>query len=141
MSEEARAEEGAAILVEVSAGELLDKISVLRIKAERIEDPAKLRNVRAELRTLETARDQAIEPFEELDRLAADLKAVNAELWDVIATIYACEKDRAEESKFVALARSVYRLNDQRAALKRRINHLCRSRLLEEKAHELPNCI
>lgn len=126
-----------AILVEVSAGELLDKISILLIKADRITDPAKLDNVRAELSMLEAARDRALPPREELISSANDLQRINADLWDVIDGIYACERDGDFGPRYIEFTRSVYRLNDTRALIKRKINMLVGSRLVEEKGHSL----
>lgn len=125
----------ASILVEVPAGELIDKITILEIKAERIADAAKLANVRAELETLRKTRDGAIGPSAELDGLAAKLKAVNEKLWVVEDEIRDCERAKDFGAKFVELARAVYVTNDERANLKRDINQLLGSRLQEEKSY------
>jgi len=125
------------ILVEVSAGELVDKISILRVKEEQIEAPEKLAHVRTELRVLEAVRQQALPRTPALQALSAELMAVNKELFAVIDGIYRCEARGDLGPSFVELARSVYRLNDRRALLKRRINLLVGSRLIEEKAHDL----
>jgi hypothetical protein len=119
----------------VSLGELIDKITILEIKAERIQDAAKLRNIRAELTALTAARERAVPVSPELDRLAAELKAVNEQLWRIEDEIRACEAARDFGPRFVELARSVYRTNDRRSALKRRVNELLGSRLVEEKAY------
>jgi tetratricopeptide (TPR) repeat protein len=123
-----------ALLVEVSAGELLDKITILEIKSERIRDPAKLGNVRAELAALEGAR-RALPGSPEVAALAAELKAVNEALWQIEDDIRGCERAGDFGPRFVALARAVYRSNDRRAALKRRVNELSGSRLVEEKSY------
>jgi tetratricopeptide (TPR) repeat protein len=123
-----------ALLVEVSAGELLDKITILEIKSERLRHPAKLGNVRAELAALEGAR-QALPRSPELAALAADLKAVNEALWQIEDDIRGREHAGDFGPHFVELARAVYRTNDRRAALKRRVNELCGSRLVEEKSY------
>ena len=125
------------ILVEISPGELLDKITVLRIKTRRIGDPAKLAHIRADLALLEKAYREAVEPSRELDGLIGGLEAVNGELYDMIDAIYACERAGEPPERFVALARSVYRFNDRRALLKRKINLLLGSRLVEEKGHAI----
>jgi tetratricopeptide (TPR) repeat protein len=123
------------ITVEVSAGELLDKLTILQIKRERIPDPGKLANVRAELSALEAARDRSVRLTAEVERLAAELKAVNEALWAVEDDLRACEAAADFGPRFVELARSVYRHNDRRADLKRRINDLLGSRLREEKSY------
>ena len=123
------------ILVEVSAGELIDKITILEIKADRIADPQKLENVRRELAVLCRARDAAIGASPELESLIGELKAVNEALWQVEDEIRECERNRDFGPSFIGLARRVYQSNDRRAALKRQINQLLGSRLIEEKAY------
>ena len=124
-----------SISVDVSPGEMIDKITILEIKLERIEDAGKLANVKREWETLCTARDQAIEQTPELDRLSAQLKAANEALWVIEDDIR--ERERAKDfgDAFVELARSVYITNDKRAALKREINELLGSSLIEEKSY------
>lgn len=122
-----------SIAIEVAPGELLDKLTILEIKSERIADPAKLANVRTELATLAASRKLAIPDSPELAELCGRLKAVNQTLWDVEDEIRLCERDRDFGERFVDLARSVYRHNDRRAAIKRQINELLGSRLIEEK--------
>jgi hypothetical protein len=123
------------ITTEIGPGELIDKITILEIKAERIEDPAKRANVRNELHLLNGTRDRAIAGSPELDRLTADLRVVNERLWDVEDSIRNCERARDFGLAFIELARSVYRLNDRRAMLKRAINERLGSRLIEEKSY------
>lgn len=125
----------AALAVEVAPGELLDKITILEIKSERIGDEAKLRNVRTELETLRAVQDRHLTRTAALDALYADLKKVNEALWQIEDDIR--DEERKEEfgARFIELARSVYRQNDRRAAIKRRINDLLGSRLLEEKSY------
>jgi hypothetical protein len=125
----------AAVRVEIAPGELIDKITILRIKTERIADAGKLRNVRVELETLEAARAEALADSPELTRLTADLKAVNEALWEIEDEIRIHERDNDFGPRFIELARSVYHQNDRRAALKRKINELLGSRLIEEKAY------
>ena len=124
------------VSIEIAPGELIDKITILEIKAERISDQAKLANVRLELDTLAASRDAAISASDDLRRLTADLKAVNEELWVIEDDIRECERSGDFGRKFVELARAVYKTNDRRAALKRDINNLLGSRLVEEKSYQ-----
>lgn len=124
------------ILVEIAPGELIDRITILEIKSERIGDADKLKNVGVELRVLNEARDEAIQPSPELERLTGQLKASNEELWDIEDEIRVCERCKDFGPRFIELARSVYRVNDRRAAAKREINELLGSRLIEEKSYE-----
>ncbi|NLF71525.1 MAG: hypothetical protein GX575_21025 [Candidatus Anammoximicrobium sp.] len=121
------------ILVEIAPGELIDKITILEIKSGRIANADKLRNVRVELHLLKAARDKAMAPTQELAALTAQLKQVNEKLWEIEASLRVCEHERDFGPKFIELARSVYCNNDKRAALKRQINELLGSKLLEEK--------
>jgi tetratricopeptide (TPR) repeat protein len=123
------------VLVEVAPGELLDKLSILEIKAERIRDVDKLRHVRQELRMLAAARDEALPASADLAALTAELKAVNEQLWDLSDEIRRCEAGRSFGACFIQLAREGYRTNDRRAALKRRINDLLGAHLVEEKSY------
>jgi tetratricopeptide (TPR) repeat protein len=123
------------IHVEIGPGELIDKITILEIKIERIADAGKLRNVRAELAALTAARDRSVPPSERLAGLTADLKAVNEQLWCVEDELRGCERDHVFDARFVELARSVYRHNDRRADLKRQVNDLLGARLIEEKSY------
>ena len=125
----------AAILVEVAAGELIDKITILEIKAERIGCATKRANVMRELAHLSAARDQAVAADPRLARLSAELKAVNLTLWEIEDDIRECERARDFGPRFVELARSVYRTNDRRAALKREVNEHLGSSLVEEKSY------
>ena len=123
------------MLVEVAPGELIDKITILVIKTERISEREKLANVRKELETLEHARDAGIGESAELSRLTDALKSINEELWEIEDDIRDRERDQDFGSRFIELARSVYRTNDRRAAVKRQINELLGSRLTEEKSY------
>lgn len=123
------------IPVETAPGELIDKITILEIKTERIEDAEKVRNVRVELQTLANARDQAISVTPELVKLTEQLKTANQQLWDIEDDIRDCEREKDFGDKFIQLARSVYRSNDRRATLKREINELLGSHLIEEKSY------
>lgn len=121
-------------LAPVSWGELLDKISILELKADRIPDAAAVANVRRELHLLE----QVAEPVRATPQLAPlvdQLRQVNRTLWDIEDDIRRKELLGAFDDGFVALARAVYQTNDRRAAIKRRINDLLGSALVEEKHH------
>ncbi len=124
-----------AVGVEIAPGELIDKISILEIKAGRLTDPARLRNVRTELEALRAARARAMPPLPRLAALTAELRGVNEALWRIEDDIRLCERAGDFGPQFVELARSVYRTNDRRAELKRRINELLGSDLVEEKAY------
>ncbi|HUG70243.1 MAG TPA: DUF6165 family protein [Pirellulaceae bacterium] len=130
-----RAAATATVKVDIAPGELIDKITILEIKTERIADPAKLANVRIELEALEHARDASLASSPELDDLAVRLKAINEQLWDIEDHIRDCEREKDFDEKFVELARSVYKSNDKRAALKREVNLLLGSHLVEEKSY------
>ena len=123
------------ILVPVAPGELLDKITILRIKAERITDPAKLANVRHELALLEETWRRAVPPGVVLQAEERELTRVNQALWEVEDAIREKEAAQQFDAEFIALARSVYRRNDERAALKRQVNTKLGSSLIEEKSY------
>src|SRR5688572_11137924 len=106
------------LLAPISVGELLDKIAILEIKAELLSDPAQRANVRRELAALEAVRDRQLAPSSDLERICAELKAVNRRLWDIEDEIRAHERDGRFDARFIELARGVYRENDRRAALK-----------------------
>ena len=124
------------VSVEIAPGELIDKITILQIKSERITDAAKLANVKVELETLTACQAAALPGSAELDRLSGDLKAVNETLWVIEDDIRDCERDGNFGERFVDLARSVYKTNDVRANLKRQINVLLGSHLVEEKSYQ-----
>ena len=124
-----------SISVEISPGELIDKITILEIKLERIEDADKLANVKLEWETLSAARDAAIEPSGEPERLSRELKEANERLWEIEDDIRDRERNKDFGDAFVELARDVYETNDTRAALKREINELLGSSLIEEKSY------
>ncbi len=123
------------ITVPISPGELLDKITILRIKSERMGDPAKLANVRLELRNLEATWNESA--YARID-LKADVDAllkVNERLWVIEDDIRDKERSQAFDAEFIRLARAVYFENDERAAIKRRINLKLASDLIEEKSY------
>jgi hypothetical protein len=125
----------ASVRIDISPGELIDRIAILEIKSDRIADPAKLANVRHELGILRAIRDRDIPPSPGLDRLTVDLKAVNAKLWTIEDEIRDREREARFDERFVTLARSVYRTNDRRAALKAEINALLGATIVEEKSY------
>ena len=122
--------------VPVSPGELLDKISILRIKSQRIPDAAKVANVRLELELLERiwatlgAATRLVAPDEQA------LQAVNEKLWDIEDRIRDKEAARSFDQDFIDLARAVYHHNDERAAIKKRVNVALGSRIVEEKSYQ-----
>ena len=122
------------ILVPISVGELMDKITILEIKSERIKNPSQLENILRELEALRAVRLQEIERVM-LDKLSAELKRVNAKLWDVEDAIRDCEARSDFGETFIELARMVYRLNDERSRLKKAINLASGSRIVEEKSY------
>ena len=124
------------ILAPVSAGELIDKITILRVKAQRINDPAKEANVQAELALLEATAARELRSSPELERLTDELTEINAALWDVEDGKRDCERRQDFGPDFVALARRVYIDNDRRADVKRQINLLVGSEIVEEKSYK-----
>jgi hypothetical protein len=123
------------ILVPVSPGELVDKITILRIKAARIGDAQKLHNVRVELDALESTWRNCGAPISTVADDEAALQKVNEALWDIEDRIRDKERDRLFDAEFIELARAVYVTNDERAAIKKRINLALGSRLVEEKSY------
>ncbi|NQU26452.1 MAG: hypothetical protein HQ567_34635 [Candidatus Nealsonbacteria bacterium] len=126
----------AAIHVPVAAGELLDKITILQIKSKRISDENRLANVRRELNELSAVYDRTVVPSAELTAFGEELRTINAELWDIEDEIRRCEARKEFADRFVELAWAVYRTNDRRAAVKRQIDVLTGSKLVEEKQYE-----
>jgi hypothetical protein len=125
------------IHVPISPGELLDKITILRIKSARMRDAAKLANVQRELEALErTWRESAYHAAGGVASEEAALQAVNERLWDIEDRIRDKEREQRFDAEFIQLARSVYIENDQRAALKKRINTQLGSTLVEEKSYQ-----
>lgn len=124
------------ISVPVSFGELIDKITILEIKAEHIDDAGKLANVRAELQLLDKTWSDDPASATDITAERERLKRVNLALWDIEDRIRLKEKAAAFDEEFVELARSVYIRNDERAALKREINLKLGSTLVEEKSYQ-----
>lgn len=125
----------ASVRVEISPGELIDKITILEIKEQRIRDKTKLANIRRELEALCAVRDATIGESSELDRLATDLKAINVKLWDIEDEIRDRERDLDFNKRFIACARAVYKTNDRRAKLKYQINEFLGASITEEKSY------
>ena len=123
------------IHVPVSPGEVLDKITILRIKSARISDAAKLANVRRELELLERTWEASPYGHRDIARDVEALQAVNERLWDIEDRIRDNERAQAFDAEFIALARSVYIENDERAAIKKRINTALGSAIVEEKSY------
>ena len=124
------------ILVPVSPGELLDKITILRIKSARMTDAAKLANVRRELELLErTWRESHYAKQRDVSADEAALQAVNERLWVIEDDIRDKERAQAFDAEFIRLARAVYFENDERAAIKKRINLALGSAIVEEKSY------
>jgi len=124
-----------SVLVPVSWGEIIDKITILEIKAERLSDAAKLANVTKELNELVAVREREFPSHAALAVLSAELKAINEKLWVIEDDIRDCERAKDFGTKFVELARAVYFTNDERAAVKRKVNDLLGSALVEEKSY------
>jgi len=123
------------ISVPVSVGELLDKLTILEIKAERISDPAKLKNVERELRLLRSTWKQHDLSQNDLGSLPEELRTVNEKLWVIEDDIRQKELDHSFDEQFIQLARSVYLENDRRASIKRQISEMTGSDLIEQKQH------
>jgi hypothetical protein len=123
------------VLVPISVGELIDKIVILEIKSERIKNASQLANIANELGALRAVRLGDVDRAR-LDALSAELKRVNAKLWDVEDSIRECDARGDFGGDFIELARAVYRFNDERARLKKAINVVSGSRLVEEKSYK-----
>lgn len=123
------------ISVPVSYGELLDKISILEIKLAHASVADQRQNIEAELRALTEARDGGVPDGPDINEIFGLLRDVNQRLWSVEDDLRDCERRRDFDGVFVDLARSVYKLNDHRAGLKRKLNELLGSSLVEEKLY------
>lgn len=121
--------------IEVSDGELLDKLSILEIKLDKIQNSSKLHNVRSEETSLRPYA-QILLDNADVQRLYTSLLSVNKKLWDIEDAIREKERNRQFDDEFVQLARSVYFTNDERADIKKAINLLTNSTLIEEKSYE-----
>lgn len=125
-----------SILIEVSYGELIDKITILEIKAARIQDPDKLKNVSKEMALLESTLKSHLISNAVVDELTQKLRTINGQLWDVEDALRSKEQEKIFDGKFIELARSVYFTNDQRAKIKRELNVLLDSAVFEEKSYQ-----
>ena len=122
-------------MTEVQIGELIDKITILQIKKERIKDAAKLKNINAELDSLLATYKNEVPQSSEIEDLWQSLKTTNETLWVIEDDIRDKERARTFDQGFIDLARSVYYTNDERCRIKRDINMLSGSRLIEEKSY------
>ena len=123
------------IIVEVSVGELLDKISILEIKQGKIKDPEKLKFINNEHSILKSQLEKNIKSDEKLDKLYVSLKEINSKLWVIEDDKRQCEKDKDFGEKFVKLSRDVHFLNDDRAKIKLEINNHTGSTIKEIKEY------
>ncbi len=122
--------------VPVSWGDLIDKITILEIKAARLKNPSALANVGKELKLLEARAAGAFNAAREMARLKQRLTKINEALWEIEDKIREKEARQEFDADFIALARAVYKNNDQRAAIKRKINTVLGSDLVEEKSYQ-----
>jgi len=124
------------ILIPISPGELLDKITILQIKVERMTDPVKVANVKTELDMLSKVWSEAVEVDAEIATLTAELKAVNEALWEIEDDIRDEERNKRFDERFIELARAVYVTNDERANAKKKVNLHLNSSIVEEKSYQ-----
>ena len=124
------------ILAEISAGELIDKITILEIKKEKIREKVKLVEVEKELKSLNLTREKFITNNNLISNYKNKLKDINIKLWDVENGKRAAEKKQDFGQEFISLARNVYKLNDERAKIKLAINNALGSNIKEVKSHE-----
>jgi len=123
------------ILIEVSVGELLDKISILEIKKKKIKDIEKLKNINDEYNVLKDQYDKNVKPDEKLEKLFQSLKEINSKLWEIEDDKRVCEKNSDFTEKFIKLSRDVHFLNDDRAKIKLEINNHTGSKVKEIKEY------
>jgi hypothetical protein len=123
--------------IEVSNGEIVDKMTILEIKLDKIQNRIQLENISKEWEILNDCVMNIFQIFgnSKLYNLVDDLSEVNSKLWDIEDWIRDCEKEQRFDKEFVELARSVYKLNDERSEIKRQINLLTKSELIEEKSY------
>ena len=124
------------MLVPVSPGEVLDKITILEIKSERMTDPEKLANVRAELSLLQETWAHAVAEDDVIRQLHAELKEINEGLWEIEDDIRDKERVKEFDERFIELARSVYFTNDRRSEVKKKLNLHLGSQIIEEKSYQ-----
>ena len=123
------------ILTEISAGELLDKLSILEIKLNKIKNPALLQEIKKEYNTINEAKNNNINSSNEIDILYKNLKETNEKLWDIENEKRLCEKNCDFNDKFIQLARDVYFTNDKRSKIKSEINKISGSNIQEVKQY------
>ena len=123
------------ILVEVSVGELLDKISILEIKKEKIKDSEKLKFINDEYEVLKDQLDKNVKPNQKLEKLFQSLKEINAKLWVIEDAKRLCEKSSGFGDKFIKLSRDIHFLNDDRSKVKLEINNHTGSKIKEIKEY------
>ena len=123
--------------IEVSNGEIVDKMTILELKLDKIKNPTQLNNIEKEWKVLNDCVIAMYQIFcdKELYNRVDELSEINSQLWDVEDWIRECEKEQRFDKEFVELARSVYKLNDQRSEIKRHINLLTKSNFVEEKSY------
>jgi hypothetical protein len=124
------------IRVPVSPGEVLDKITILEIKSERMTDPEKVANVGVELALLKETWNDTIRDTEEIQKLHAQLKKINEVLWEIEDDIRDKERAKEFDKRFIELARAVYVTNDRRSEVKKRLNLHLGSEIIEEKSYK-----
>ena len=124
------------ILAEISAGELIDKITILEIKKEKINDKEKLIEIDKEMTSLKETLKKSISDESKILSFKKDLKNINLKLWDIEDGKRAAEKNNQFDEKFIELARSVYKFNDERAKIKSAINEALGSNIKEVKSYE-----
>jgi hypothetical protein len=124
------------IRIPISPGELLDKITILQIKAERIDDAAKVANVKTELEMLSKVWNETVEADDEISALTAELKSINEALWEIEDDIRDEERNKRFGDRFIELARAVYVTNDERANAKKKVNLHLNSTIVEEKSYQ-----
>ena len=124
------------ILAEISAGELIDKITILEIKKEKIKEKEKLVEVEKELKSLNLTKEKFITNNNSISNYKNEIKDININLWDVENAKRAAEKKQEFGEEFISLARNVYKLNDERAKIKLAINNELGSNIKEVKSHE-----
>ncbi len=123
------------LLAEISAGELVDKITILEIKKEKIKDQDKLIDVEKELISLNNTFKKNISQSDNLKNMINDLKEINLKLWDIEDGKREAEKNKKFDNEFIELARNVYKLNDERAKIKLKINQFLGSNIKEVKSY------
>ena len=123
------------ILAEISAGELLDKITILEIKKEKINNKEKLEDINKELSSLSKTSNEKIPDKSKVKDLIINLKNINLKLWDIEEGKRQAEKNKKFDEDFIKLSRDVYKTNDERAKIKLKINEILKSNIKEVKSH------